>query len=113
MVNRVLHHEWFPQVFLDEHQMGATTPRIFVPPYTDPHTPLAHPLQWRLNDLIGTAMALRLEQSGKSGVINSCETSASSCRRVASDASRARARLVSSTAILLNDRATAATSSPP
>ena len=71
IVNRVLHHEWFPQVFLDEHQMGATTPRIFVPPYADPATPLVHPLQWRLNDLIGTAMALRLEQQGKSGVINS------------------------------------------
>ncbi len=71
LVNRVLHHDWFPQVFLDEHQMGATTPRIFVPPYADPHTPMVHPLQWRLNDLIGTAMALRLEQAGKSGVIYS------------------------------------------
>jgi zinc carboxypeptidase len=71
VVNRVLHHEWFPQVFLDEHQMGATTPRIFVPPYADPHTPLVHPLQWRINDLVGTHMALRLEQRGKSGVITS------------------------------------------
>jgi hypothetical protein len=71
IVNRVLHHDWFPQVFLDEHQMGTTTPRIFVPPYADPHTPLVHPLQWRLNDLIGTAMALRLEQAQKSGVIYS------------------------------------------
>jgi zinc carboxypeptidase len=71
IVNRVLHHDWFPQVFLDEHQMGTTTPRIFVPPYADPHTPLVHPLQWRLNDLIGTAMALRLEQANKSGVIYS------------------------------------------
>ena len=71
LVNQVLHKDWFPQVFLDEHQMGATGPRIFVPPYADPHTPLVHPLQWRLNDLIGTAMALRLEQGGKSGVIYS------------------------------------------
>ena len=71
IVNRVLHHEWFPQVFLDEHQMGSTTPRMFVPPYADPHTPLVHPLQWRLNDLVGTAMALRLEQATKSGVIYS------------------------------------------
>ncbi len=71
LVNRVLHKDWFPQVFLDEHQMGTTSPRIFVPPYADPHTPLVHPLQWRLNDLIGTAMALRLEQAGKSGVIYS------------------------------------------
>jgi hypothetical protein len=70
-VNRVLHHDWFPQVFLDMHQMGATMPRIFVPPYADPHTPLVHPLQWRLNDLIGTHMALRLEEADKRGVIDS------------------------------------------
>ena len=68
-VNHLLHHEWFPQVFLDEHQMGNNGPRIFVPPYADPGTPLVHPLQWRFNDLIGTAMSLRLEQSRKSGVI--------------------------------------------
>ena len=68
-VTRVLHHEWFPQVFLDEHQMGNNGPRIFVPPYADPGTPLVHPLQWRLNDLVGTAMSLRLEQLHKSGVI--------------------------------------------
>jgi hypothetical protein len=71
MVNRVLHHDWFPQVFLDMHQMGMATPRIFVPPYADPHTPLVHPMQWRLNDLIGTHMALRLEEAGKGGVIQS------------------------------------------
>jgi hypothetical protein len=69
MVNRVLHHEWFPQVFLDEHQMGSTGPRIFVPPYADPLTTAVHPLQWRLNDVVGTNMALRLEQQKKSGVI--------------------------------------------
>ncbi len=71
LVNQVLHHEWLPQVFLDMHQMGPATPRIFVPPYADPATPLVHPLQWRLNDVIGTNMALRLEEQGKSGVINS------------------------------------------
>ena len=69
LVNRVLHHTWFPQVYLDEHQMGQTAPRIFVPPYADPVTPLVHPLQWRLTDLIGTSMAWRLEQARKQGVI--------------------------------------------
>ena len=34
--SRAVYHEWFPQVWLDEHQMGATGPRIFVPPYADP-----------------------------------------------------------------------------
>ena len=30
-VSRAVYHEWLPQVWLDEHQMGATGPRIFVP----------------------------------------------------------------------------------
>jgi hypothetical protein len=68
-MSRVMYHEWFPQVFLDEHQMGATTPRIFVPPYADPVDPDIHPLIWREVNLIGATMALRLEQAGKSGVI--------------------------------------------
>ena len=48
-----------------------------------------------------------------SGVISSCETSASSCRRAASAVSSARVRCASSPAIWLNDRASAVTSSPP
>ena len=68
-MSRVMYHEWFPQVFLDEHQMGATTPRIFVPPFADPVDPDIHPLIWREVNLIGANMALRLEQAGKSGVI--------------------------------------------
>ncbi|MHC1705375.1 MAG: M14 metallopeptidase family protein [Tenuifilaceae bacterium] len=27
---------WYPQVFVDKHQMGSTGPRYFVPPYHDP-----------------------------------------------------------------------------
>ncbi|MDQ5858249.1 MAG: M14 family metallopeptidase, partial [Acidobacteriota bacterium] len=68
-MSRVMYHDWFPQVFLDEHQMGATGPRIFVPPYADPVDPDIHPLIWREVNLIGATMALRLEQAGKSGVI--------------------------------------------
>jgi hypothetical protein len=68
-MSRVMYHDWFPQVFLDEHQMGATTPRIFVPPYADPVDPDIHPLIWREVNMIGANMALRLEQAGKSGVI--------------------------------------------
>jgi len=69
MMSRVMYHEWFPQVFLDEHQMGQAAPRIFVPPYADPVDPDIHPLIWREVNLIGATMALRLEQAGKSGVI--------------------------------------------
>jgi hypothetical protein len=68
-MTRAVYTEWFPQVWLDEHQMGHTGPRIFVPPFADPVSTEIHPLVWREDNLIGAAMALRLEQAGKSGVI--------------------------------------------
>ena len=69
-VNRVLYHDWFPQVFLDEHQMGASGPRMFVPPYAEPLDPDIHPLVVREVGMIGTLMGMRLEQAGKAGVIS-------------------------------------------
>ncbi len=68
-VSRAVYHEWLPQVWLDEHQMGAAGPRIFVPPYAEPVDPDIHPLVWRDVNLIGANMAFRLEQAGKQGVI--------------------------------------------
>ena len=64
-VTRAVYHEWFPQVWLDEHQMGSTGPRIFVPPYAEPVDPDIHPLVWRDVNLIGANMALRLEQAAQ------------------------------------------------
>ena len=69
LVNRVLYHEWHPQVVLDEHQMGRNGPRIFVPPYTDPITESVHPLVHRGTLLFGAEMTMALERAGKSGVI--------------------------------------------
>ena len=69
-VNDLLYHRWFPQIFLDEHQMGSTGPRMFVPPQADPLAPEVHSLVFRLADLLGTAMSLRLEEAGKLGVGN-------------------------------------------
>ncbi len=68
-MSRAVYKEWFPQVWLDEHQMGATGPRLFLPPYSEPVAPEIHPLVWREVNLIGSQMALRLEQARKSGVI--------------------------------------------
>ena len=67
-VNAVLYHRFYPQVFLDLHQMGSLGPRMFVPPQTDPLAAEVHPLVFRMADLLGTAMALRLEEAGHSGV---------------------------------------------
>lgn len=69
-ISRVLYHDWFPQVFLDEHQMGASGPRMFVPPYAEPLDPDIHPLVIREVNVIGSLMAMRLEQAGKAGVIS-------------------------------------------
>ncbi|MBK8597783.1 MAG: hypothetical protein IPP07_17235 [Holophagales bacterium] len=69
-ISRVLYRDWFPQVFLDEHQMGASGPRMFVPPYAEPLDPDIHPLVIREVNLIGSLMSMRLEQAGKSGVIS-------------------------------------------
>ena len=68
VVNNVLYHRWFPQVFLDEHQMGSTGPRMFVPPQTNPLDPEVHSLVFRQADLLGTNMSRRLEEEGKRGV---------------------------------------------
>ena len=68
-VSRMVYREWFPQVWLDEHQMGSTGPRIFVPPYSEPVDADIHPLVWRDVNLIGANMAFRLEQAKKTGVI--------------------------------------------
>jgi len=68
-LNRAVYHEWNPQVFVDEHQMGAEGPRMFIPPFADPVDPDVHPLIWREVNMIGANMALRLEQQNKSGLI--------------------------------------------
>jgi hypothetical protein len=68
VVNEVIYHRWFPQSFLDEHQMGSTGPRMFVPPQTDPLNEEVHSLIFRQADVLGTNMSFRLEEAGKTGV---------------------------------------------
>ena len=68
-VNHMVYHEWYPQFWLDEHQMGYNGPRIYIPPNADPVAKLVNPLVHRGNNLMGTDMGWRLEEAGKSGVI--------------------------------------------
>lgn len=63
------YRRWHPQVFLTMHQMGPRGPRFFVPPNTDPIDRNYDPLIWRTAGLLGHAMALALEQDGRSGVL--------------------------------------------
>ena len=66
---RLLWHDWFPTVWLDEHQQGNSGARIFVMPATDPINPNVHPLIYRWNGILGQAQAAALEAAGKDGII--------------------------------------------
>ncbi len=69
LITKILYQDWFPQVFLDEHQMGFSNARIFVPPWTNPINPNVDPIIWAENGLLGFAMFTALHENGKSGVI--------------------------------------------
>jgi hypothetical protein len=66
---QLLWHDWFPSVWLDEHQMGSQGARIFVMPATDPINPNVHPLIYRWNGIFGQSQAAALEAAGKEGII--------------------------------------------
>jgi hypothetical protein len=68
LIVQELYHKWFPQIEVDEHQMGSSGDRLFVPPYQDPPTPGVHPLVWRSINLIGSRIAYDLEKFGLKGV---------------------------------------------
>ena len=69
-VSKVLYHEWFPQIHIDEHQMGSTGARLFLPPFMDPPERNIHPLMWRSVALLGMSMAYDLEKQGFKGVVH-------------------------------------------
>ena len=64
-----MYHTTYPQVYLDQHQMGTSGPRIFVPPYPDPMNPDVHPMQWQQLQFIGGGMVADLQAEGKQGVV--------------------------------------------
>lgn len=69
LIGEVLYQDWFPSIWLDEHQMGSMGARIFTMPATDPINPNVHPLIYRLNGVYGQAQAAALEKAGKVGII--------------------------------------------
>jgi hypothetical protein len=66
---KLLWSDWYPSVWLDEHQMGSNAARIFVMPATDPINPNVHPLIYRWNGILGQSQAAALEAAGKEGII--------------------------------------------
>ncbi|HKB16056.1 MAG TPA: M14 metallopeptidase family protein, partial [Planctomycetota bacterium] len=70
LVSDVYYRSWMPQLVLDEHQMGSTGARLFVPPFAEPANPNVPPLIWRGLALLGSNMAMRVEQRGRPGVVD-------------------------------------------
>ncbi len=66
----VLFREWIPQGFIDHHQMGAYTARIYLPPYAEPIRPGGDPIVWREMAWYGAHMAYRMEEEGFEGTVN-------------------------------------------
>ena len=69
MVGQVLYHDWYPEVWLDEHQMGASGARIFIMPAAGPPNPNVDPWIYRTAGLLGFAQAQALDEEGKTGVL--------------------------------------------
>lgn len=67
---QILFTEWNPQSYIDHHQMGSYSARLYVPPYAEPIRPAGDPLVWREMDWYGAHIAQDEEINGKSGVVN-------------------------------------------
>lgn len=68
---KVAYHEWYPQIYMDVHQMGSYGSRLSIPPKYDPINPNVDPLVWRGSQLLGGAMGTVLEAEGVTGVESS------------------------------------------
>ncbi len=69
-VTKVLYRDFLPQVQIDEHQMGSTGARLFLPPYMNPPTGTVDPLVWRSINLLGSAVAYDMQRQGFKGLVN-------------------------------------------
>jgi len=69
LIGRALYQDWLPAVWLDEHEMESSGPRMFVMPAMDPINPNVDPLIYRNVGLLGFSQAAALERLGKEGVI--------------------------------------------
>jgi len=70
---RLLYRDWIPQAYIDHHHMGSYGARFYVPPYCEPIRPFADPLVWREMSWYGAHIAYKLEENGKTGILNAAQ----------------------------------------
>src|SRR6185436_5122155 len=66
-MNRVLYHEWFPQILYNHHQSGPAGTVVYSPPLRDPYNYNLDPMLVLGLQSVGTAMHTRLAVEGKPG----------------------------------------------
>ncbi len=69
-MSKIMFKDWTPQAYVDHHHMGNYAARLYVPPYAEPIHPHGDPLIWREHSWYGAHMAYKLEEAGKTGIIN-------------------------------------------
>jgi hypothetical protein len=68
IMNKTFLGEWFPQAYLDTHQMGFFGSRFFIPPNANPVDEVVDPLVWVEQKHYGAQMAIRMESNLSIGV---------------------------------------------
>jgi len=66
----ILYHDWFPQIFMDMHQMGNSDARLFLSPLYEPRHHSLDPLLTREIELTGAYMRTLLEERNMAGMIH-------------------------------------------
>src|SRR5688572_25089424 len=66
-MNRVLYHEWFPQILYNHHQSGPSGTVLWSPPLRDPYNYNLHPMLVLGFQSLGAAMHTRLALENKPG----------------------------------------------
>ncbi len=69
-MGKILFRDWKPQAYQDHHHMMTDSARLAIAPYCEPIHPNPDPLIWRELSWYGAHMAYKLEEHGKTGVIN-------------------------------------------
>jgi hypothetical protein len=67
-MNRVMYHEWLPQIVYNHHQTSPTGTVMFAPPFRDPFNYLYDPLVVTGIEMVGAAMHNRFVAEDKPGV---------------------------------------------
>jgi len=68
-VAKVLYHEWYPEIVMDQHQMGSQGARFFLPPYSDPVNPNVPPALMASVNMLGKHVIWDMHDAGFTGLV--------------------------------------------